>query len=152
MKNDSKNLLTVYYVTHLLFSLVFWLAFTSNHPLRTIFSIEIRQAMSSLFTSSVYFSFGYLAMLGRSRFLKDPFKAVEMMGLVLLVNILSAVIYFLTRSTLSLFWLRNISLALNYPSFLLLLADPLLPLNLAVIAMIPPFSYLIGLLLRQIYH
>lgn len=152
MSKDRKNVVTVYYLLHCVLSIVLWLVFTTNHPLRSLNPSLLRQGLSVILLIFIYFCFGYIAMLVRSQFLKNPFDAVKAMLWILVINSVSAVIVVLTHSVLSFSWLTYGARVVNFPAYLFLFVDQLMVLNVAMIAVIPPLSYLFGLLLRQIYY
>lgn len=152
MTKDSKNIVLGYYTLHVMLSIIFWLVFTTNHPLRAVSPLLLRQGVSVFVLILIYFCFGYLAMLVRSHFLKNPFIAVKSMLMIFGINTISAITVIMTHSVLSLSWLSIVARMLNYPAFLFLFIDHMMLLNGLIIALIPPLAYLIGLLLRQIYY
>ena len=152
MNKDTKNLITIYYTIQLFFSMVLWIAFTVNHPLRNVTNSTLRYGLSILFISLLYLLLGYITMLARHTFLKQNTDAFRMMSIVILFNALSALIYYLTYDVLAFNTLNIISVMLNFPGYLFLLLNPLSILNLVVIVLLAPFSFTLGLLIRQTHH
>jgi hypothetical protein len=152
MKKDVINLIVTYVFIQIIFSVVLWMAFTTNHPLRALPSIYLRFGLSILFISLSYMLLGYFAMLSRAKFLKEAHDASKSMSIIMLINALSAIIYYLTTPILYLSWLKNFMLVFNFPSYLFLTLEPMTTLNLSIIVILPPFAYMIGLLIRQVHH
>jgi len=152
MNKDTKNLTAIYYTIQIFLSIVLWIAFTVNHPLRNVTNTTLRYGFSILFITLLYLLLGYITMLARHTFLKHNFDAFRMMSIVILFNTLSALIYYLTYDVLAFNTLNIISVMLNFPSYLFLLLTPLSILNLGVIVVLAPFSFTLGLLIRQTHH
>jgi hypothetical protein len=152
MKKDIANLIITYLIIQVVYSLVLWMAFTTNHPLRSLPSEYLRFGLSVLFITMTYMLLGYFAMLSRAKFLKDAQDASKSMVVIMIINCLSAVIYYITLPILYLSWLNDLVTAVNFPGYLFLTLEPMTTLNLAVIVILPPFAYMIGLLIRQTHH
>ncbi len=152
MNKDTKNLTAIYYTIQIFLSIVLWIAFTVNHPLRNVTNTTLRYGFSILFITLLYLLLGYITMLARHTFLKHNFDAFRMMSIVILFNTLSALIYYLTYDVLAFNTLNIISVMFNFPGYLFLLLTPLSILNLGVIVVLAPFSFTLGLLIRQTHH
>lgn len=152
MSKDTKNLTLVYYTIQLFFSVVLWIAFTFNHPLRNITNTTLKYGLSILFITLLYLLLGYITMLARHTFLKYNSDAFRVMTIIILINALSALIFYLTYNVLAFRTLNIISVMLNFPGYLFLLLKPLSILNLGVIVVLAPFSFTLGLLIRQTHH
>ncbi|MCD8574098.1 MAG: hypothetical protein LRY28_01055 [Erysipelotrichaceae bacterium] len=142
----------MYYAIQILFSVVLWIAFTVNHPLRNVTNATLRYGLSILFISLLYLFLGYITMLARHTFLKNNSDAFRMMTIIILINALSAIIFYLTYNVLVFRSLNIVSIMLNFPGYLFLLLKPLSILNLGVIVVLAPFSFTLGLLIRQTHH
>jgi hypothetical protein len=152
MKDDVLRLTISYGIIHGLGSLISWILFTSNHPLRSLASENLRYGLSVIFIILIYMVMGYITMLARAKFLKSTVDAFHFTGIILGVNLLSAILFWIGSSQLSLQWLNVFALSVNFPGYLFLLTLPITLLNLSMIIILPPFSYMIGLLIRQAHH
>lgn len=152
MKKDIYNLILTYLFIQVLYSLVLWIAFTTSHPLRFLPSSYLRFGLSVLFITLTYMLLGYFAMLARSKFLKEAHDASKSMLIMMVMNALSAIIYYFTLQVRYLSWLNDLAIVFNFPGYLFLTLEPMSLLNLLVIVILPPFSYMIGLLIRQTHH
>ncbi len=152
MKDDVKRLLISYAIIHGLGSLISWIMFTSNHPFRELPSEYLRYGISVIFIILIYMSMGYITMLARAKFLKTMDHAFHSTGIIIGLNLFSAILFWIGSSQLSLEWLKVFALTINFPGYLFLLIQNLSLLNLSMIVILPPFSYMIGLLIRQVHH
>jgi hypothetical protein len=152
MKNDIYNLIITYLFIQVVYSLVLWIAFTTSHPLRFLPSTYLRFGLSVLFITLTYMLLGYFAMLSRAKFLKEAHDASKSMMLIMVLNGLSALVYYFTSPILYLSWLKDLVTAFNFPGYLFLTLEPMTLLNLLMIVILPPFAYMIGLLIRQTHH
>lgn len=152
MNDDVQRLTISYGIIHSLGSFISWILFTSNHPLRALASENLRFGVSVIFIILIYLVMGYLTMLARSKFLKSSVHAFQSTGIIIAVNVISACLFWIGSSQLSLQWLNLFALIVNYPGYLFLLTQPLTLLNLSMIVILPPFSFMIGLLIRQVHH
>ena len=152
MKEDVKRLLVSYAIIHGLGSLISWIMFTSNHPFRELPSENLRYGISVIFIIFIYMFMGYITMLARAKFLKSTDHAFHSTGIIIAANLFSAIVYWVGSSQLALIWMKVPALFINFPGYLFLLTQNLSLLNLSMIIILPPFSYMIGLLIRQAHH
>lgn len=152
MKDDVVRLTISYVIIHSIGSFISWILFTSNHPLRSLASENLRYGVSVIFIILIYLLMGYITMLARAKFLKSSVHAIQSLGIIVGVNVISAILFLIGSSQLSLQWLNLFALSVNYPGYLFLLTQPLTLLNLSMIIILPPFSFMIGLLIRQVHH
>jgi len=152
MKEDVKKLLVSYTIIHGLGSLISWIMFTTNHPFRLIPSENLRYGISVVFIILIYMGMGYITMLARAKFLKSLEHAFYFTGIIIGVNLLSAVIFWIGTSQLALNWMKAFAKMLNFPGYLFLLNPGLSILNLSMIILLPPLAFMIGLLIRQVHH
>lgn len=152
MKEDVKKLLVSYIIIHGLGSLISWIMFTSNHPFRSIPSENLRYGISVVVIILIYMIIGYMTMLARSKFLKSLEFAFHFAGIIIGVNLLSAVIFWIGASQLALNWMKAFAMIINFPGYLFLLNPEVSLLNLSMIIILPPLAFMIGLLIRQVHH
>lgn len=152
MKKDVKALLIAFLIIQGLGSFISWILYTSNHPFRLITSDNLRYGLSVIFIIFIYMVMGYLTMLARAKFLKSTIYAFQSTGIIVIVNIISAIMFWIGSSQLSLQWLELVAVTINFPGYLFLLTPSLSLLNLSMIVILPPFSFMIGLLIRQEHH
>jgi uncharacterized membrane protein len=152
MKDDVKRLLISYTIIHGLGSLISWIMFTSNHPFRELPSENLRYGISVIFIILIYLLMGYITMLARAKFLKSTEDAFHFTGIIIGLNLFSAIIYWIGSSQLALEWMKVVAVIINFPGYLFLLTSNLSLLNLSMIVILPPLSYMLGLLIRQAHH
>jgi len=152
MRRDSVNLLISYAFIHGLGSFITWILFTTNHPLRALPSTNLRYGLSIIFIILIYMVVGYLTMLARSKFLKYLSDAFKTMGVIIFINLISAIVFWMTSLVISLDWLNILASSINFPGYLFLFNPPVSILNLSMIIVLPPFAYTMGLLIRQTHH